>query len=114
MIYRHYTVSFSIFNKKDFLLKIDKHKVVLLCCNRAAEGEEPPRKEAVRTRKSPYFGAPNTLILSRTNQVGAQAHAPPLRPLYRGRFYRSKNRNFSLKIMHPKVKRFWGAYHPVF
>lgn len=77
MIYRHYTVSFSIFNKKDFLLKIDKHKVVLLCCNRAAEGEEPPRKEAVRTRKSPYFGAPNTLILSRTNQVGAQAHAPP-------------------------------------
>lgn len=94
MIYRNYTVSFSFFNKKDFLLKIDKHKVVLLRCNRAAEGEEPPRKEAVRTRKSPYFDAPNTPILSRTNQVGAQAHAPPCGHYIAAAFIAAKTETF--------------------
>ena len=65
----HFHYMYSALTEKILTTEIDKQKV--WCCTTAGggrrKGGEPPRKEAVRVRKSPYFDAKNKPILSRTN-----------------------------------------------
>ena len=78
---------------------IDKWKV--WCCTVAGRGRrkggEPPRKEAVRVRKSPDWIAPNKPIFSRTNQ-GRRTRTR--------RFWCSWNRNsLAEKILTTKIDK---------